>query len=132
MPSKRMKILRRSLAALEVTLLFPAMLFMTALFLRSIQPTQLQPSHACQQIVDWYAARPHLGLWVLLIALPMVVFAIGMSWLVRTWHNDGALRDSALKVLTVCRSQASALIVLAATSSAMAILAIVTLHVLTD
>jgi hypothetical protein len=127
-----MKILRRSLAALEVALLIPAALFMTALFLRSIQPTQFQPSHASQQIVDWFAARPHLGLWVLLIALPMMVVAIGLSWLARAWRNDAVLRDSARRLLIISRSQASALIVFVATSAAMTILAIVALHVLTD
>jgi hypothetical protein len=132
MQSIEMKVLRRSLAAVEVTLILPAVLFMTALFLRSIQPTEFQPSHSAQQIVDWYAGRPHLGLWVLLIALPMMVVTIGVVWLTRTWSNDADLRDSAIKLLMIFRSQGSALIVFATTSLATAILAIVALHVLTD
>jgi hypothetical protein len=130
--SNCMRILRRSLAAVEVTLVLPAVLFMSALFLRSIQPTEFQPAHTAQQIVDWYAGRPHLGLWVLLIALPMMVVTVGLAWLARSWRNDADLRDSALKLLMIFRSQTSALIVFAATSVAMTILAIVALHVLTD
>ena len=127
-----MKAFRSSLAAVEVTLLFPAVLFMTALFLRSIQPTQFEPSHTAQQIIDWYAARPHLGLWVLLIALPMMVVAIGLAWLARSWRNDADLRDSTMKLAMIIRRQASSMIVFAATSVATVILAIVALHVLSD
>ena len=66
-----MKTIHRSVAALELLLVFPAVLFMTALFARNVQPPQYEPAHTAQQIVDWYAARPHIGLWVLLIALPL-------------------------------------------------------------
>ena len=78
-----MKTILRSVAVLELLFVFPAVLFMTALFARSIQPLQYEPAHAAQRIVDWYAVRPHVGLWVLLIALPLAVVAIGSATLMR-------------------------------------------------
>ena len=62
----------------------------------------------------------------------MTVVTMGVVWLTRTWRNDADLRDSAIKLLMIFRSQGSALIVFATTSLATAILAIVALHVLTD
>ena len=127
-----MKLLRRSLAALELTLLFPAVLFMTALFLRSIQPTQFQPSYAAQQIVDWYAARPHLGLWILLIALPLLVLSTGLAWLAHQWRNNNDLRQAARTLITILRSHASAMLVAVASLVSAGILAVVAMHLLTD
>ena len=132
MQSIVMKILRRSLAALEITLLLPAVLFMTALFLRSIQPTQLQPSHAAQQIVDWYAARPHLGLWILLIALPITVLASGVIWLSHQWTTTPDLRQAMRTLFAILRAHASVLLVAAASLTSVGILAIVAMHLMTD
>lgn len=127
-----MKLLLRSVAALEITLVLPAVLFMAALFLRSIQPVQYQPAHLAQQIVDWYAARPHLGLWILLIALPLLVTVTGITFLLRAWTRDNSFRASAISLFAILRAHASALIMLAATSIALIILAIVGFHVLTN
>jgi len=68
-----MQTLKRAIAATELILIVPAALFMTALFVRNLQPLQYEPAHTAQRIVMWYAARPHVGLWVFLIALPFVV-----------------------------------------------------------
>src|SRR5207244_4778665 len=64
-----MNTIRRTIAATELVLIFPAVLFMTALFVRNLQPKQLEPAHTAQEIVMCYSARPHVGLWILLIAL---------------------------------------------------------------
>jgi hypothetical protein len=127
-----MKTIPRLFAAVELLLVFPAVLFMAALFARSIQPVQYQPAHIAQQIVDWYAARPHLGLWCLLIAFPLVVLATGATWLMREWRRDGDLRNSATRLLALCRSHSVALSVAASTSVAAVILAIVAIHMLTN
>ena len=127
-----MKMFFRSLAALELLLVFPAVLFMTALFARSVQPQQYEPAHIAQRIVDWYSARPHVGLWVLLIALPLLVLVIGFSTLVREWRCNQELRSATLQVLVLFRSQAAALFIAVATATAGGILAIVALHMLTD
>jgi hypothetical protein len=66
--------LKRTIAAAELLLILPAVLFMTALLVRSIQ---VGPARTAEQIVSWYAARPHVGLWLLLIAPPLTVLAMG-------------------------------------------------------
>ena len=62
---------------------FPAALFMMALFVRNLQPLQYEPARTAQRIVDWYAVRPRIGLWGLLIALPLAVLLTGCSTLLR-------------------------------------------------
>ena len=127
-----MKTILRSVAALELLFVFPAVLFMSALFARSIQPLQFEPAHTAQRIVDWYAARPHIGLWVLLIALPLAVAVIGSAILIREWRRNSDLREATLKTIGVIRSQAPSILIAGATAMAGGILAIVALHVLTD
>ena len=127
-----MKTILRSVAALELLFVFPAVLFMTALFARNIQPLQYEPAHTAQRIVDWYAASPHIGLWVLLIALPLAVVGIGTTTLIREWHHNQELRVATLKVIGFIRSQASSILIAGASAMALGILAIVALHVLTD
>lgn len=127
-----MKTLRRSLAAVELLLVFPAVLFMTALFTRNIQPQKYEPAHTAQLIVDWFAARTYIGLWLLLIALPLSVLLIGAITLFRDWRRDAALRDSTLKAIALIRAHAAILFIAGATATAFGILAIVALHLLTD
>ena len=43
----------RALAATELALIFPAALFMTALFVRNLQPPQYEPAHTAERIVTW-------------------------------------------------------------------------------
>lgn len=127
-----MKRLGRSIAAAEVVLIFPAVLFMASLFVRNLQPQQYQPAHAAQAIVDWFAARTHLGLWVLLMALPLAVLVIGAATLRANWRKDAELRQAARTVFAVVRNQWPALLVAVTTLTAAGILGIVALHVLTD
>jgi len=105
---------------------------MSALFARSIQPLQYEPAHTAQRIVDWFASRPHLGLWVLLIMLPVAVVIIGLVTLKREWHSNQELRIETLRAIGFIRSQASSVLIAGATATAGGILAIVALHVLTD
>jgi len=111
-----MKTILRSVAALELLFVFPAVLFMSALFARSIQPVQYEPAHTAQRIVDWYAARPHIGLWVLLIALPLAVVVIGSATLMREWHRNQELRVATLRALGFIRSEASSILIAGATA----------------
>jgi hypothetical protein len=105
---------------------------MTALFARSIQPTQFEPAHTAQLIVDWYAARTHLGLWLFLIALPLAVLVIGAFTLLRSWRRDPDLRDSTHRMLALIRTHAATLLIACTTMVAFGILAIVALHLITD
>lgn len=105
---------------------------MTALFVRNLQPQQYEPAHTAQVIVNWYAARPHLGLWVLLIILPVAVLSSGAVTLFRNWKRDGQLRADARLVIGALRANSATTLVAFATVTAGGILAIVTLHLLTD
>jgi cytochrome b561 len=127
-----MKTIKPTIAAAEVVLIFPAVLFMTSLFVRELQPIQYEPAHTAQRIVDWYAARVHLGLWVLLIALPLTVTATGCAMLLRAWRENAELRQTARQTIAAIRAHPATLFVAAATLAAGGILAIVALHMLTD
>jgi len=127
-----MKSLRRLLATTELLLIFPAALFMTSLVVRSLQPQEYEPAHTAQRIVDWYAARPHVGLWVLLIALPFTVLVLGSATLLRAWRSDAQLREAGRQALAAIRAHLATALIAAATVTAAGILAIVALHVLTD
>lgn len=127
-----MKTILRSVAALELLFVFPAVLFMTALFARSIQPLQYEPAHTAQRIVDWYAARPHIGLWLLLIMFPLAVIVMGSVTLMREWRRSQELRVATLRAIGFVRSQASSILIAGATAIAAGVLAIVALHVLTN
>src|SRR5437660_5554596 len=98
-----MNTIRRAIAATEILLIFPAVLFMTSLFVRNLQPVQYEPAHTAQRIVMWYSERPHVGLWVLLIALPVAVLVTGGATLLRTWNDDAVLRLAARQTLVAIR-----------------------------
>ena len=127
-----MKTTRRSVAAIELLLVFPAVLFMTALFVRTIQPIDYEPAHTAQRIIDWYASSVHVGLWILLITLPLIVLILGSATLLREWRRDDDLRDAALTMLALIRAHAATLLIGCTTATAFAILCIVALHVITD
>jgi sterol desaturase/sphingolipid hydroxylase (fatty acid hydroxylase superfamily) len=126
------KTIKRVLAMAELLLISPAVLFMAALFVRSLQPRQVEPAHTAQRIVMWYAARPRVGLWLLLMALPLIVLVVGCVALPRLWRDDADLRQAARQTLAVLRAQLATLLVAAAALIAGCVLAIVALHSLTD
>ena len=127
-----MNLLKRAAAAVEVLLVTPAVLFMAALFVRDLQPRPYEPARTAQQIVAWYAARPRVGLWGLLIGLPFAVVVTGGIMLLRRWREDAALRQDARHAFAAVRAHLATLFVAAATLAAAGILAIVALHVATD
>ena len=127
-----MNAIKRTIATAELILIFPAALFMTALFVRNIQPQQYEPAHTAQQIVMWYAASTHVGLWLLLIALPLIVLAVGCATLLRAWIDNAELRQATWQTLAAIRAHFATLLVAVATVAAAGILGIVAVHVLTD
>jgi hypothetical protein len=127
-----MRLAKYSLAMTEVLLIFPAALFMAALFLRNVQPEQYQPAHLAGQIVLWYAARTKIGLWLLLITLPLVVLVTGGAALLRRWSEDRELRQAAKQTFGLIKAYFATVMIASATVAAGGILAIVALHVLTD
>ena len=124
--------IKRYIATLELLLVFPAVLFMTALFVRNLQPPPYEPAQTARRLVDWFSARPFLGLDIFLIALPFVVFVIVCATVLRSWRTDVQLREAALQTLAAVRAHLAALLIVGATLVAGGILAIVALHVITD
>ena len=122
----------RALAATELLLVFPAVLFMTALFVRNIQPLEYEPAHTAQRIIDWYATHPPIGLWVLLMALPLTALVSGGAALVKRWRREAELREATWRMLEMIRAHLATLLIALATLTAGGILAIVALHVATD
>lgn len=116
---------------MELLLLFPAILFMVSLFAREIQPLQFEPAHTAKRIVDWYAARPHIGLWILLIAMPLTALISSCIVLLRTWQKNAELRYAASQTYALVRAHLATLIVAVATFAAFGILSVIALHMMT-
>ena len=127
-----MNTIKRTIAATELLLVFPAALFMTALFVRELQPAQYEPAHTAQRLVEWFSARPHLGLDLFLIALPFAAFVIGCATVLRSWRSDAELRQAALETLAAVRAYLATLLIAGATLMAGGILAVVAVHSITD
>ena len=121
----------RNIAAIELALIFPAALFMTALAARNLSPPQYEPARAAQQLVMWYAGRMWT-LWVLLLALPFAVLVTGCATLRNTWKRDIELLRAGRESLAAVRSRLALFFVAATTLAAPGILAIVVLHMLAN
>jgi hypothetical protein len=121
----------RIIAVMELVLIFPAALFMTALALRNLQPLQYEPAHSAQQLVMWYAARMWT-LWVLLLALPFTVLVTGCAALLHGWNRDTVRPLTARQSLAMVRAHLATLFIAATTLIAGVILAIVVLHMLAN
>jgi hypothetical protein len=121
----------RVIAVIELVLIFPAVLFMTALVLRNLQPLQYEPARSAQQLVMWYAGRMWT-LWFLLLGLPLIVLVSGCAELARSYKRGIVLPLTSQKWLAVVRAHLSSLFIAATTLMAGVILAIVVLHVLAN
>ena len=127
-----MNLPKRTIAATELLLILSAALFMTALFVRNLQPLQYQPAHTAERIVTWYAVRPRIGLWGLLIALPLAVLVTGCGTLLRNWSDEVELRQATRQTLAAISAHLATVLVAGATLTAGCVLAIVAVHMLTD
>ena len=105
---------------MELLLIFPAGLFMSALLVRMLQPLQNEPARTAERIVRWYAER-QWTLWILLIALPLAVLVTGSAKL--TERSVG-------QTLAAIRAQPAMRFVAAATLASGGFLVIVVLHML--
>ena len=126
-----MDTVKRAIATTELLLISPAALFMTALFVRNLQPLQYEPARTAQQVVMWYARR-QWTLWVLLIAMPLGVLVIGCATLLRDWKGDVELLHGVGQTLAEFRAHGATLLVAATTLSAGGVLVIVVLHMLAN
>ena len=127
-----MNAIRRTVAATEVLLIFPAVLFMTALFVRNLQPQPAEPAHTAQHVVMWYASLRGMGLWGLLILPPLAVFVLGCATLVSSWTADAELRATTRQTVAAVREHFAIFLVAVATLTSAFVLAAIGLHVLSD
>jgi hypothetical protein len=115
-----------AIAALQLVLIFPAALFLTAVVVRYVPPLH----DDAQRIVMLYAGKVWT-LWVLLLTLPLCVLVTGCATLLRGWNRDVELPNAARQSLIVALGQPPAtLFVAAATLAAAGILATIILHML--
>jgi hypothetical protein len=126
-----MRATERLVAASQLLLLCPAVLFMGSLVVRSLPPLQNEPAHIAEQIVIWYAGRMWT-LWALLIALPLGVFVTGCIMLARNWSKDVRRPEAAQQMLAAIHANHAMLVVVVMTLMAGAILTIVVLHMLAN
>ncbi len=110
----------RAIAAIELVLILPAALSMTALVLRNLP----QFEHGAQQLVMWYARRMW-SLWVLLLGLPLTVLVSGCATLARDWERN-------MQSLAMILTHSATLLIAATTAGAGVILPIVALHMLAN
>jgi hypothetical protein len=122
-----MKTIKRTISIIELLLVLPATLFMTALFLREVQP-------AAQTglLVEWFSHHVVLGLYVFLIAMPLAAFVVGCAMVMRSWRGDAEFRQATLEIFTIARTHLASLLTAGATLMAGGILAIVAMHLVTE
>jgi hypothetical protein len=123
---------KRLIAMTGLLLVFPGLLFMTALFTRNLQPPQYEPARTAARVVEWFSARPFLCLDIFLIALPFIVLVVGCVTVWRSWRGDAELRQAALETFVAVRKHLATLLIAGATLMAGGILAIVAVHVISD
>ena len=118
---------KRALAAAQLLLMFPAILFMGALVVRQLSPLQHEPAHTAHRIVMWYAGRMWT-LWALLITLPLAVLVTGCVTLLRSWSNVSELPYRAQQGLAAIYADRPMLCIAMMTLTAGVVLAIVAIH----
>jgi hypothetical protein len=122
-----MKAIQRTIAILELFLVFPAVLFMVALFLREVQPLA-----QTGRLVEWFSHHVVLGLYVFLIAMPLAAFVIGCAIVLRSWRSDAEFRRATLEIFTAVRAHVASLLIAGATLMAGGILVMVAMHMITE
>ena len=121
----------RLTAAIELALIFPAALFMTALVVREMQPLQHEPARTAQLIVSWYAGRMWT-LWLLLLSLPFAVLVTGSATLLRSWRPGDEPAVTGRQPFALMRAPLATRLVAATTFASAGILVIVVLHMLAN
>jgi hypothetical protein len=119
----------RVVAAMQLALILPASLFMSAVLVGA-GDAKYDLARVAHRIVMWYAARMWT-LWLLLLVLPLAVLLAGCATLLRSWNHDVQLPPTARQSLaSVIPAPFATLFVAATTLTSAGILAIVVLHML--
>ena len=122
-----MKTIKRTIAIIELLLVFPAALFMIALFLREVQPLA-----QTGRLVEWFSHHVVIGLYVFLIAMPLAAFVVGCAIVLRSWRSDAEFRRAILEISTTVRAHVASLLIAGVTLMAGGILAVVAMHMITE
>jgi len=116
---------------LAVVLVLPAVTFLTAAMVRSLQPTAYQPARAAQAVFDAFAALPVSAVWLLLGLAPLVALTIAVAV---AWHRlrtDPVAREDTAAFIAgwrrILRQPALVLAALAFVASA-GVLAVAVVH----
>ena len=126
-----MRRLTRVVAAMQLTLILPAALFMTAVLVAAGDAPQYDLARIAQRIVMWYSARMWT-LWLLLLALPFAVLVTGCATLLRSWNHDVELPHAARQSLAMIPAPLATLFIAGTTLTSAGILTIVVLHMLAN
>jgi hypothetical protein len=118
------------IAAGALALVCPAVLFVTALFLRQVLPRESEPARSAERIVAWYAAHPQLSLWVLLFLLPLSSLVLGTAGLLRTWNENPHFSGYAWRVLAAIPNHWPAMSIGGATLLSAAVVVMITAHLM--
>jgi len=118
------------IAAWTFALVIPALLFLTALFLRQVPPSDSRRARAAERIVRWYASHPQLALWGLLVLLPLSAFVLGLVALLRTWGENAQLRYWVSRSLEEIPKHWPAVSIGGATLVSMGLLVMITAHLM--
>ena len=124
--------LTRVVAGMQLALIFPAALFVTAVLVGAGAAPQYDLARIAQRIVMWYSGRMWT-LWLLLLALPFAVLVTGCVTLLRSWNRGIELPHAARQSrATMIPAPLATLFVAGTTLTSAGILAIVVLHMLAN
>lgn len=126
-----MRTLIRLSAAVQLALIIPAALFLTAVLVSAGDAPQYDLALLAQRIVKWYSARTWT-LWLLLLALPLAVLVAGCATLLRSWNHEAELTHPARQSLAMIAAPLATLFVAGMTLMSASILAVVALHMLAN
>ena len=116
------------IAALAFVLVGPALLFVTALFLRNVPPADSEMARFAERVVTWYAVHPQFALWVLFVLFPLSAFVLGSVTLLQTWGENPKLQYWAWRVLEEIPEHWPAMSVGGATVVSAGLLVMITAH----
>jgi hypothetical protein len=116
---------------MQLALIWPAALFLTAVLVAAGDPPQYELAHIAQRIVMWYSARMWT-LWLLLLALPCAALVTGCVALLRSWSDDVELLHATRPSLAMRSAPLATLVVAWATLTSAGIVVVVALHMLAN
>lgn len=120
-------------AVSEWLLVLPATLLLGAAALRQLQPAEHEPARTISLIFSWVGPRlSHSDAALLFLGLPGIAAIAGCVAILVAWRKSETLRQDAAAVLTSLRRNLAVAILGTATLLAVAILAAVILHIITD